>query len=123
MDWRIVMAEAYPLCRTDEIADPGSRGFSLQLAGESLELLVVKREGRAYAYRNRCPHTGVNLEWRPDQFLDPSEVYIQCATHGALFRIEDGFCQRGPCAGQSLQPLALRQEGEWLYFLDEKSRA
>jgi nitrite reductase/ring-hydroxylating ferredoxin subunit len=117
------MTERYPLCREDELSDPGSRGFSLVLGEEVLELLVVKREGRIRAYRNRCPHTGVNLEWRPNQFLDPSEGYIQCATHGALFRIEDGFCLRGPCAGQSLQPLALLQEGEWLYFEDKKSRA
>lgn len=123
MDWRIVMAEAYPLCRTDEIADPGSRGFSLQLAGETLELLVVKREGQAYAYRNRCPHTGVNLEWRADQFLDLTESYIQCATHGALFRVDDGFCLRGPCAGQSLQSLTLHERDGWLYIEDEKSRA
>lgn len=117
------MAEGYPLCRKEELPDPGSRGFSLALGGETLALLVVQREGEVYAYLNRCPHTGVNLEWRPDQFLDPGERYIQCATHGALFRIEDGFCLRGPCAGQSLQPLVLRQEGGWLYILDEKSRA
>jgi nitrite reductase/ring-hydroxylating ferredoxin subunit len=99
----------------DELSDPGSRGFSLALGGETLELLLVKREGQIHAYRNRCPHTGVNLEWRPDQFLDPSERYIQCATHGALFRVEDGVCLRGPCAGQSLQPLVLVKEGVWLY--------
>lgn len=123
MAWRIVMTERYPLCRKAELPDPGSRGFSLQLGGGTLELLLVQREGQVHAYRNRCPHTGVNLEWRPDQFLDPSESYIQCATHGALFRIGDGFCLQGPCAGQSLEPLTLLQEGEWLYFAHEKSRA
>ena len=111
-----MMAERYPLCRKDELADPGSRGFSLKLHGEDLHLLVVCQEGQVYAFRNRCPHTGVNLEWRPDQFLDHSERYIQCATHGALFRIEDGFCLRGPCAGASLESLALIDEDGWLYF-------
>ncbi len=110
------MTERYPLCRMDELPDPGSRGFTLALGEEVLELLLVRREGEVHAYRNRCPHTGVNLEWRPDQFLDLSERYIQCATHGALFRIEDGFCLRGPCAGQSLQPLLLVQEGEQLFL-------
>jgi nitrite reductase/ring-hydroxylating ferredoxin subunit len=41
--------------------------------------------GQAYVYLNRCPHRGVGLEWHPDQFLDPSNSLIQCATHGALF--------------------------------------
>lgn len=110
------MTERYPLCRKDELSDPGSRGFSLTVAGETLDLLLVRREGEFYAYRNSCPHTGVNLEWRSDQFLDQSERYIQCATHGALFRLDDGFCLRGPCAGASLEPFGLITEGEWLYF-------
>ncbi len=110
------MSERSFLCSIDELPDPGSRGFSLELSGEVLDLVLVKRQGRLYAYRNRCPHTGVNLEWRADQFLDPSECYIQCATHGALFRPEDGLCLRGPCVGQHLQPLRLIVEDEGVYL-------
>ncbi|MEE8263379.1 MAG: Rieske (2Fe-2S) protein, partial [Gammaproteobacteria bacterium] len=40
--------------------------------------------------------------WVPDQFLDETGNLLQCATHGALFRIEDGFCVAGPCTGASL---------------------
>jgi nitrite reductase/ring-hydroxylating ferredoxin subunit len=111
------MAERYRLCRRLVLPDPGSRGFSLMLEGETLELFVVRCGGEVRAYRNVCPHTGVNLEWQADQFLDPSKRYIQCATHGALFRIEDGFCLRGPCAGRSLQPLALEEEDNWLILI------
>jgi nitrite reductase/ring-hydroxylating ferredoxin subunit len=39
-----------------------------------------------------------------------TESFIQCATHGAIFRIEDGYCLRGPCAGESLQKLHLKVE-------------
>jgi nitrite reductase/ring-hydroxylating ferredoxin subunit len=55
----------------------------------------------------------VNLEWLPDQFLDSSAQYIQCAVHGAMFRIEDGFCVSGPCAGDTLMAIpACLQDGE-----------
>ena len=37
--------------------------------------------------------------------LDKS--HILCATHGAEFRIEDGFCVLGPCRGQSLEPISV----------------
>ena len=37
---------------------------------------------------------------------------ILCATHGALFRIEDGHCLSGPCVGESLTPLPVSIEGE-----------
>lgn len=98
--------KALSLCRFEELADPGSRGFSLPRDGaEPLELFVVRRGDAVYAYRNRCPHTGAPLEWQPDQFLDFDGHYIQCALHGALFGIADGRCLRGPCAGDRLVAL------------------
>ncbi len=110
------MSEPHYLCALNALPDPGSRGFSLELAGEVLDVVLVKLQGEVFAYRNRCPHTGVNLEWKADQFLDLSDRYIQCATHGALFRPQDGFCLRGPCAGQQLQPLHLVIEAGQLYL-------
>jgi len=110
------MSERHRLCALDELSDPASRGFSLNLPEGNLELVLVKVRGRLRAYRNRCPHTGVNLEWRPDQFLDFSESFIQCATHGALFLPEDGLCVRGPCAGLRLEPLDLAVDAGTVYL-------
>jgi nitrite reductase/ring-hydroxylating ferredoxin subunit len=79
----------------------------------ALRLLIVRQGMEIYAYLNSCPHTGVNLEWLPDQFLDSSAQYIQCAMHGAMFRIEDGLCVSGPCAGDALTAIpAYLQDGE-----------
>jgi len=72
---------------------------------------------RAYAYRNRCPHTGAPLDWQPHQFLDERGELIQCAIHGALFAIETGLCLRGPCAGRSLQALPVQLTDEGLLVL------
>lgn len=94
------------LCSSDELAEGDSRGFPL--AGGSI--LLVRRDGRVYAYRNRCPHRGIPLEWQPDRFLDVSGSLIQCATHGALFVIESGECVAGPCAGESLAALPCREQ-------------
>ena len=69
------------LCPSQALGEGASRGFAL----DELRLLVVRREGRVYAYQNRCPHRGVALEWQPDQFLDASASLIQCSTHAALF--------------------------------------
>lgn len=55
-----------------------------------------------YVYQNSCPHLGIQLEWQADEFLDGDSSMIQCSSHGALFRIEDGECLLGPCLGQSL---------------------
>jgi nitrite reductase/ring-hydroxylating ferredoxin subunit len=96
------------LCALAEISDPGTRGFDLDFGAKRVERIFVVRKGEVLAaYRNRCPHTGAPLEWLPDQFFDLDNSFIQCALHGALFRPEDGYCVRGPCAGQSLQMLDL----------------
>lgn len=98
----------HTLCMLDDIGDPGSRGFAVDIgADEPLRLFVVRKDDVFAAYRNSCPHTGAPLEWQPDQFLDLDNSFIQCAIHGALFRPEDGYCVRGPCAGDALRPLTL----------------
>lgn len=100
------------LCRFDELAENASRGFELVGPSGPEHIFVVRRDGRVYGYRNVCPHRGTNLDWLPDQFLDPDRRYIQCATHDARFQVEDGFCVAGPCIGRSLTPVAVAVEGE-----------
>ena len=101
------------ICRSDELAEGQSRGFEI----EGIALLVVRREGQVYCWRNHCPHRGIPLEWMPDQFLDHSGSLIQCATHGALFLLETGECVAGPCSGQYLQELSCMEQDGLLILL------
>jgi nitrite reductase/ring-hydroxylating ferredoxin subunit len=96
---------AFPICRLDELPDPGSRGFELPTPDGPVECLLVRHGGRVFAYRNRCPHTGAPLDWLPGQFLDLTGELIQCALHGALFLPETGECVHGPCLGAHLVPV------------------
>ena len=105
------------LCPSQALGEGASRGFAL----DELRLLVVRREGRVYAYQNRCPHRGVTLEWQPDQFLDSSASLIQCATHSALFLIESGECVAGPCAGQFLTAIDCREDSQGIWISDDAS--
>lgn len=96
------------LCRLDEIPDGAARGFRLRdAAGRELRIFAVRRGGAAYAYLNRCPHRGTPLDWVPDQLLDAAGRHLVCATHGAVFRVEDGVCLAGPCVGDQLVPVPL----------------
>jgi nitrite reductase/ring-hydroxylating ferredoxin subunit len=100
------------LCRLDEIPDPGSRGFDFR-EGDALRSVFVVRTGDTVrAYENACPHTDGPLDWVPDQFLTREKDMILCATHGALFRIEDGHCLSGPCIGEDLRQLPVSIEGD-----------
>jgi nitrite reductase/ring-hydroxylating ferredoxin subunit len=99
------------LCPLAAIADGESAGFvATRPDGERLGVLAVRRDAQVFAYVNSCPHTGAPLDFLPGTFLTLDKTLIQCATHGALFRIEDGFCVKGPCAGKSLVPVAVAVE-------------
>ena len=93
------------LCRLEEIEDGAAKGFRIGEGADAREFFIVRNGRRVFIYENSCPHTGGPLDWQPDVFLDVEKQFIQCATHGALFRIEDGYCVHGPCLGASLTPV------------------
>ncbi|MCG8671435.1 MAG: Rieske (2Fe-2S) protein [Pseudomonadales bacterium] len=90
------------LCNLSDIEDESAKGFDF----DSHQLVAVKKGGQVYVYVNSCPHIGIPLEFKQDQFLDLENKFIQCANHGALFEIETGDCISGPCSGQTLRAVA-----------------
>jgi len=97
------------LCNLDDINDGDAHGIELVIGENKRSIICIRQGNQVLAYKNSCPHTGVNLEWQPNQFLDDTRQYLVCATHGALFKIEDGYCVSGPCAGDSLKKLEITQ--------------
>lgn len=95
------------LCEFRELQDGTSRGFSIDTPVGPQDIFVVRRNEQLFAYRNSCPHTGGPIDWVPDQFLSLDGSMIQCATHDARFRIEDGVCVAGPCVGRRLSPVTV----------------
>ena len=96
-------AAGVTLCRLDEIADPGSRAFHFH-AGDKLFLGFVVRRGETLTgYVDSCPHTGQPLGGPTGRHVTREGDLILCTGHGALFRIGDGVCTSGPCAGRRLQ--------------------
>ena len=93
------------LCTVVDIPLDGARGYTIDINAGPVAVFVVRKGDAIHAYINRCPHMGTSLDWQPDKFLDSSNSLIQCSTHGALFRIEDGLCIHGPCINQSLTGL------------------
>ena len=91
----------HDLCRLDDITDGGSAGFTV---AETL-VLAVRQGDAVYAYVNSCPHVGTPLDMWPGRFLTKDGEHILCATHGALFHIEDGQCIAGPCVGRGLKAI------------------
>jgi len=104
------------ICKIDDIHEGDARGFELVAGEQVISIICIRRDNQFFAYKNSCPHTGVNLEWLPNQFLDTTQQFLLCSTHGALFQIEDGHCVSGPCAGDALQKLTIMQNHGELFI-------
>jgi len=86
--------------------------FRVGRDGRVVEGFVVNHHGRYYAYVNRCPHVGTPLDLWPNEFFSEDRSLLVCSTHGALFEPASGRCIAGPCAGDALDALPLRLEGD-----------
>ncbi len=108
------------LCRLDDIEDGQAKSFTLSSGLEAREIFVVREDGQAFGYVNSCPHLGTPLNWDGDRFISDDSGLILCATHGALFEIEDGACVSGPCEGQALEaaPVAVDAVGRVVLIED-----
>ncbi|MDX2218718.1 MAG: Rieske 2Fe-2S domain-containing protein [Burkholderiales bacterium] len=84
--------------------------FDLVTAARIVPCFAVRFDGRALAYVNSCPHRGTELDWQLGEFFDESGLYLICATHGAAFDPSSGHCVSGPCAGERLFPVPVREE-------------
>ncbi len=98
-----------------EIAHGKSKKFTLRRGQRELEALLVNFEGKHFAYINRCPHTGITLDWVNNQFFSSDNRYLMCATHGAVFEPPTGECIWGPCVGLSLQSVPVEIEEGRIY--------
>jgi len=104
----------------DTLSDNESLGLEIQMPnGQETPFFAVKKQRHIFVYQNFCPHLGLPLEWMPHQFLDREGHYIQCATHGALFRLDNGLCVSGPCQGESLKAIPYRIDENSLIISSE----
>lgn len=93
----------------------GGKGirFPLPALGPHVTGFVVRFKGVPYAYVNQCAHVSVELDWNEGEFFTAQQDYLVCATHGAHYRPDNGFCVMGPCKGRSLKALkVVEQNGQ-----------
>ena len=98
-----------------ELKHGSSKRFTMKRGGRDLEALLVNYDGNHFAYVNRCPHTGITLDWVNNQFFSSDNRYLMCATHGAVFEPPTGECIWGPCVGLSLQRMPVEIDDGQIY--------
>lgn len=96
-----------PLCSLAEMADGGSKSFTVGEGEWPLRGMLIREGDTVHAYVNRCPHAGHQLNFMSDNFLTPDRQLIICRSHGAMFDKASGVCVAGPCPGEALTRIAV----------------
>jgi len=94
--------ELIELCPLSSLEETGARGIVIGSGLAQRRYIVVRAGEKIRCYINQCPHQGTPLDTFPNKFLDDSGKLLVCSTHGARFRVADGFCVAGPCKGERL---------------------
>jgi nitrite reductase/ring-hydroxylating ferredoxin subunit len=89
-----------------------ARKFEFEREGQTQEGFVLRIASGLVAYHNRCPHWGVDLDMGEGRFYSELSDRIFCSSHGALFVPSTGYCDAGPCAGDSLERFDLVLDGD-----------
>ncbi len=100
------------LCDVSELGPRDSKSFVFKDGNLRFEMFLQRWDDEVFAYKNSCPHVRLPLDYRPGKFLDYDKKHIHCANHGALFRVEDGYCIKGPCKGKFLTPVDVIRRGD-----------
>lgn len=108
------------VCDGSDLQD-GGKGvrFPVRAFGQAATGFVVRYQGKAYGYLNRCAHVPVELDWKEGQFFESSGLYLMCATHGAVYAPESGRCTGGPCRGGRLHPIAVHETEGRIYWVPD----
>ena len=95
------------LCAADAVPDGGAREMFVGPQDDPLHVVLFRRGGAVFAYRNQCPHFLLPLNAGPGRFILLKDGLVMCAWHSAVFRVSDGVGVDGPCMGGGLEPLRL----------------
>ena len=109
-------------CRLAALEDGGVVAVRLSpdASGRPREAIILFDSLRIVrAYVNLCRHLPIPLDAASRDFVRDGQ--LQCATHGARYRLQDGLCVAGPCRGASLFALEVHIEGDDV-FVDDPAR-
>jgi nitrite reductase/ring-hydroxylating ferredoxin subunit len=100
------------LSLTDAQREQIARGRFVRAADGTRSFLVGRVAGGWRAYRNECRHRALPLDLGASSPMSDDGRHLLCHQHGALYRLHDGYCILGPCAGEKLAPVPVVEDGE-----------
>jgi nitrite reductase/ring-hydroxylating ferredoxin subunit len=100
-----------PVANAAGLGTDQSLPFAYELAGQKRRGFLLRHRDGFFAYENRCPHWGVDLDLGDGRYYDAGSDRIYCKNHGALFVPQTGVCDHGPCRTRALTRFETRVSG------------
>ena len=110
-DFEPLVQAGHLICSSESLIDGGD-GFRFQVRtsdiaqsvggvdhriDETLPAFLIRYDGMAHAYLNRCAHVAMELDWQPGKFFTQDKTALICASHDAQYLPDTGECISGPC--------------------------
>jgi nitrite reductase/ring-hydroxylating ferredoxin subunit len=106
-----------PICASSAVLE-GGKGVRFPVIAGNYETtgFVVRYNGVAHGYLNRCAHVPIELDWAEGEFFESSGLYLMCSTHGAIYSPESGHCVGGPCRGGRLRTIIVSERDQQIFW-------
>ncbi len=109
------------IAELEDIPEKSSYVVVTENEGVEKEVVFVRVENQLYAFENHCIHwTDVKLDRGSGAEIRDNEII--CKKHGAMFELDNGYCNYGPCEGGYLPKIDIEVEDGYVYLTDPDYR-
>lgn len=108
----------FPLCPSHALQEGKHRKIRMVFEGHPEECLVLRFQGRAYAYINRCVHMPRPLDCEKNMIFDHTGRYLRCSMHGIVYTPQTGTSVSTMCEGERLRAVLVYEEAGELGIAD-----
>lgn len=98
------------VCRSNELGEKGYVIIDVIDCGKPHSAIVLRYQGKLYAYLNQCVHMPRRLNCERDTVFDADRKLLRCSMHGIVYQPDTGESRSTLCQGEKLTALRLREE-------------
>ena len=106
------------VCPSHALAEGQCRKLKILFEGRQDECLLLRFDGKVYAYINRCVHMPRRLDCEQKTVFDHTGRYLRCSMHGIVYTPQTGTSVSAMCEGDQLRALDVYEEDGEVGFAD-----
>lgn len=104
------IAQKFAVCPVSELADGQYRKLTMVFEGREEDCLLLRFDGKAYAYINRCVHMPRRLDGEEDRVFDHTGCFLRCSMHGIVYTPQTGASVSTLCEGEQLRAITVYED-------------